>query len=379
MAIKDQIFSFTLLNSEPERGWNFHWNMHQIYSHHLESFFNRISNILLFDPHIDSQVLHYGYIISQPPTDDLHVGRADFASVLKNYIHQEQDDDYYYVTNQELQTFVGGTDWNRVSSLVNDVAPIQFMVYIPPKMYSPLHIKYRDSEDKLRRNQYDSFLVPRFGGCTIYNPSIPSKNGSDFKKRKIEIPTDDLYATFNVIVSQMRALLGLRNDHNYGQGQESKGIHSVVVLMDESGLNDWELDILIRANILKDLEAVEVAMKTIYEMIDAVEQLPIKQDVADLISDAVYAFDQALESCNVRRDYVECAQWTRHSHHLAKKASFHPSMLPNLYFSTEFTYAVYSPYFLPGYIPIAVAAFKVKSLSSLCDVWTPQRVITLDG
>ena len=158
----------------------------------------------------------------------------------------------------------------------------------------------------------------------------------------------------------MRALLGLRNDYNFGDREQSEGIDSVIVLMDQSGINDWELDILIRANILKDLEAVEVAMMTIYEMIDAVEQLPIKQDVAHLISDAVYAFDQALESCNARREYMECIQWTRHSHHLAKKASFHPSMLPNLYFSTEFSYAVYSPYFLPGYIPVVAAVIKVE-------------------
>ena len=300
MAIRDQMFSFTLLNSEPERGYTFHWNMHEIYSVHLEPFFSRITNVLLFDPHIDSQILHYGYIISQPPTDDIHVARADFASILKNYIHR--DGDSFYVTNQELQTFVGGTDWNRVSSLMNDVAPIQFMVYIPPKQYSPLHVKHRDAKGAEHRNEYDAFLVPRFGGCTIYNPVevVVNGNESDWnqsKKRKIKISTDDLYPTFNVVLSQMRSLLGLRNDHHYGDGVGGKG-HSgeeVVFLMDRSGVSDWELDLLIRANIVRDLEAVEVAMKTIYEMIDAVEQLPIKRDVADLISDAVYALDHALD------------------------------------------------------------------------------------
>eukprot|EP01083_Nonionella_stella_P293185 997025_1 len=118
---------------------------------------------------------------------------------------------------------------------------------------------------------------------------------------------------------------------------------------------------LIRNNIVKDLETVEVSLKNIYDMINKVSQLPINTDVAALITDAVYAFDRALQACN-NYDYKKCIQWTKYSHYLAKKAEYHPSMLPTLYFSPEFTYAVYSPYFLPGYIPIVAAIFnKLKT------------------
>ena len=144
--------------------------------------------------------------------------------------------------------------------------------------------------------------------------------------------------------------------------------------MDESGINDWELDILIRSNILNDLETVEFSLKNIYEMIDDISQLPIKKDVALLISDAIYAFDKALFHCNNNNksnDYIKCIQWSRHSNILAKKAEYHPSMLPALYFSPEFTYAVYSPYFLPGYIPIVAAVFK--KLKSKYKEWTKSK------
>eukprot|EP01084_Bolivina_argentea_P317110 549778_1 len=331
MKVKNQMFSFTLLNSEPEIGHRFVWDMNAIYTDYLVPFFNRIHNVLIYDYHVDSQILHYGYIISQPPTDDIHVDRADFSTILKNYIQKDRKGDYFFVTNKELQTFVGGTDWNRASSLVNDVAPIQFVIYIPPRKYSPLHIKTNNE-----KNPYDAFLVPRFGGCVIYNVDETNTTAN-----KIEIDTQDLYPTFNVVISQLRLLLGLRNDYNYNDD-------SILFIMDETGINDWELDVLIRAHIVNDLQVVELALKNIYAMIHKVSQLPIKLDVACLITDAISAFDEALISCNENRNYIECIQWTKHSNHLAQKAEYHPSMLPTLYFSPEFTYAVYSPYFLPG-------------------------------
>lgn len=347
--VKDQIFSFTLLNSEPERGYNFEWNMKEIYNDYLQPFFNRISNILIYDYHIDSQILHYGYIISQPPTDDIHVDRADFTSILTNYIKRDEKKDYFYVTNIELQTFVGGTDWNRISSLINDVSPIQFMIYVPPKQYYPLHIK-SNINGIISNDQYDAFLVPRFGGCIIYNPLL---NDTNSKKRKIKIKTDKLYSTFNTVLSQLRLLLGLTNDYDNDDDDDN-----LLFIMDKSGINEWEIDILIREYILIDLETVELSLSNIYEMIEEVSQLPINKDVALLISDAIYAFDKALESCNDNNNYTLCIQWSRHSSYLVKKAEYHPSMLPALYFSPEFTYAVYSPYFLPGYIPIVAALFK---------------------
>ena len=324
--------------------------MNEIYNDYLQPFFDRIANILIYDYHIDSQILHYGYIISQPPTDDIHVDRADFASILANYIKRDNENDYFYVTNIELETFVGGTDWNRISSLINDVSPIQFMIYIPPKQYSPLHIK-SNMNGTVYRNEYDAFLVPRFGGCIIYNPLL---NDTNLKKRKIKMKTDDLYSTFNIVLSQLRLLLGLTNDYNYDKDNDD----NILFIMDESGINEWEIDILIREYILIDLKTVEISLSNIYEMISEVSQLPINKDVALLISDAIYAFDKALKSCNQDNDYTLCIQWSRHSSYLVKKAEYHPSMLPALYFSPEFTYAVYSPYFLPGYIPIVAAVFK---------------------
>merc|ERR1712228_172392 len=99
IGVKDQIFSFTLLNSEPETNYNFKWNMHQISQQYISPFLNRIANILIYDFFIDSQILHYGYIISQPPTDDIHVDRADFASILANYIKKDENENYFFVTN----------------------------------------------------------------------------------------------------------------------------------------------------------------------------------------------------------------------------------------------------------------------------------------
>eukprot|EP00485_Elphidium_margaritaceum_P009232 CAMPEP_0202691398 /NCGR_PEP_ID=MMETSP1385-20130828/6127_1 /ASSEMBLY_ACC=CAM_ASM_000861 /TAXON_ID=933848 /ORGANISM="Elphidium margaritaceum" /LENGTH=508 /DNA_ID=CAMNT_0049346799 /DNA_START=168 /DNA_END=1694 /DNA_ORIENTATION=+ len=375
IGVKDQIFSFTLLNSEPERGHNYEWNMHDIHAAYLSPFFHRVANLLLYAYHIDSQILHYGYILSPPPTDDIHVDQTDFNTVVAKYIRKDEAGNYFYVTNKELQTFVGGTDWNRISSLVNDVSPVQFMVYIPPKKYLPLHIKSAAVNDSLVRSQYDAFIVPRFGGCVVYNPS-PALMEANAKKRRIKLQTTELSDTFNVIVSQLRSMFGLRNDYS-SDDDDDGDVGQAKYLMHDSGINDWELDLLIREYIVHDLHTVEIALMNIYAMIEKVSQLPINQEVATLISDAVYAFDEALFACNRDQDFNACIQWTRHSNYLAKKAEYHPSMLPVLYFSPEFTYAVYSPYFLPGYIPIVAAV--IKKLKAKFKAWKEKRNIQLDA
>jgi len=132
----------------------------------------------------------------------------------------------------------------------------------------------------------------------------------------------------------------------------------MVVHMDSSGLNEWELDRLIRAHVIEDINAIRENFKDIHEMMDTVAQLPIHQPVSLLISSAVDALDHAVMDCEEGR-YDDCVSWSRKAHELSHTADYHPSMIPALYFSTEFTYAVYSPYFLPGYIPVVIAAIKV--------------------
>ena len=85
-----------------------------------------------------------------------------------------------------------------------------------------------------------------------------------------------MYSTFNIVLSQLRLWLGLTNDYNNDK--------NTLFVMDESGINEWEIDILIREYILIDLETVELLLD-IYEMIEAVSQLPVNKDVA---------FDKAL-------------------------------------------------------------------------------------
>ncbi len=127
--------------------------------------------------------------------------------------------------------------------------------------------------------------------------------------------------------------------------------------MPESGITDWELDLLIRGSIIQDIQSVRTNFEDIYELIEGVSQLPIHKHVASLIENADVALHNAVDSCE-KRDFVECVRWMRRAHHLSHSAAYDSSMLPNLYFSAEFTYAVYSPYFLPGYIPIIAGVFK---------------------
>eukprot|EP00488_Nonionellina_sp_1-RS-2012_P003935 TRINITY_DN869_c0_g1_i1.p1 TRINITY_DN869_c0_g1~~TRINITY_DN869_c0_g1_i1.p1 ORF type:complete len:170 (-),score=8.81 TRINITY_DN869_c0_g1_i1:186-695(-) len=147
-------------------------------------------------------------------------------------------------------------------------------------------------------------------------------------------------------------------------------------IMDETGINDWELDILMRSNIVSDLQTVELSLKNIYAMIDKVSQLPIKVDVASLITDAVHAFHEALTSCNHNRNYIECIQWTKHSNYLAKKQNIirpccrHSTFLLSLLMlSTLHT-------FCPDIFRLLLAVFT-KKLRQKYNQWRSTKAMTI--
>merc|ERR1711971_1198121 len=308
MAIHSQIFSFTLLNAQPSSDWMFSWDSAALHRTFVAPFLARLENLILFDYSVDAQILYHGHIVSVPAADSKSI---DSQSVLEHFIQRKSEDGSSFIAlpHSALSSFVGGTSWNRVSSTVSDVRAVEFVVYIPPKLYSPMHILRSDGE----RTDNDAFLVPRFGGCVIYNPRIESEG----KPKGVELSSDDLSDTMSAVTSQLRTLLGLEI--------ESEG--EIYFLVHSSGVSDWEIDGLVRAHILSDLSEVSTALSAIYAMIARVGELPINEEVAQLISEAVHAADEAVLHC-ASADYVRCVQWTRHSRALAQRAEFDESMLP---------------------------------------------------
>ena len=402
IGIFNQVFSFTLLNSDPKREYMFDWDMSKLYQIYLSSFFDKISNIIIYEPIIDSQILFYGHIIGQAPSDETVVSKNTKntknsknskknkkSTKLENNIktninfnfeksvtkYEINNSKYFYITDKHLQTFVGSTDWNRISTLskFNDQSDVNFIVYIPPRKYRPLHLHRSNSnsnsnKERTQRLTYDSFIVPNFGGVTIYNPTNDTIKRS-ISRKTTTIDVNELNEQFSMIVSQLRAMLGLKNIHfdkfgnknkNENENRNDGNSNNINYLFDsESGLNDWELDLLIRDSIIRDLNSIYNSLENIHEIIDSVSELPIDSRVSNEISNAVHAFNEALSYCK-HGNYIKCIKYSRFASDVAFKAEYDESMLPALYFSAEFTYAVYSPYFLPGYIPIVAALIKVE-------------------
>ena len=92
--------------------------------------------------------------------------------------------------------------------------------------------------------------------------------------------------------------------------------------------------------------------------------MPITKKISHKILNSTKAYLTSIKNCanfnkNNEKYLSNCVLKSQIAFNGAKMMNTDPSMLPALYFSFEFKYACFSPYFLPAYLPILAAVIKV--------------------
>jgi len=283
--------SYTLLNSHPTMDWKFRWDWDRLYQGYLEYFLQRVQPI--FDPIVESQILHYGEIVEGELT---------------------KLEDGSCVSPDALRTFIGKTQWNVVSTSSVD-RTVEYMIYIPSEENVPLSVCGHSS---------DSFSVPRWGTTVLYNP--PSN-------RKSLLTESDLRPTFKRLLFHLRSILGLPK-------------HTLETIHAPGGIADWEVDWLFRAHTIKYTEYIRETLMTTQDLIDQNPHVPVTASMAEVLTNSIDFYNRAMTTCEVG-EYTLCASLVKRGVKHAMRANTHHGMLPMLHFSLKFTYATYSPFFLP--------------------------------
>lgn len=81
--------------------------------------------------------------------------------------HKDTESKLYYFTSSDLPYIVDSNSWNLDFVADPSESQLNFVVYIPEKSFSPLHIKH----PKGGLLESNAFLIPQWGGIAILNPN----------------------------------------------------------------------------------------------------------------------------------------------------------------------------------------------------------------
>jgi len=307
------------------------WNMRQAVDDYLQPFLDQLKDIYTFS--VKSQVLYLtslGLSATQPMTD-AKSGRTG------NGIRQE---DLGLAINME----------SKLVSHVSSKPSFNFLAYLPTEAQSPLHIKAAEGTFL----DTNAFIVPRWGGVSIWN--APSdRNGTDEETTTANNDAIDERRFMSIVATQLRLLLGLRNDDL--SVEES----SVVMVPATKGLRGWEKDFLLRMKLFENLMTSRVTLRSLADLLSKISNIVITEEVANEVEVAVSAYESSIRciTSEGQGDLTPCFKHSKTAFVSSERVFFDNSLLELLYFPEDQKYAIYVPLFLPILASFLMVFFPV--------------------
>ena len=265
------------------------------------------------------------------------------------------------VTQRDLGLAINPVE-NQLASHVSSNPRLNFLVYVPATDdKGPLHIvgdgnKNDGGKEHLGSN---SFLIPRWGGVTIYNVPLNASGEERLQESASEI---DMKTVMSVFLAQLRELLGVQQLSDKVLLAEKKTV-LLPIPSPESGLRTWEKDSLFRLRTLENLELSRVTLKSLSHLLSQIPNIVINDEIGKQVVDAVRLSEESEKHCELGR-LSHALESSKAALSASEKAFFDPSLLALLYFPEDQKYAIYIPLFLPVLIPVIL---------SVPTIWTVLR------
>jgi phosphatidylinositol glycan class S len=122
-----------------------------------------------------------------------------------------------------------------------------------------------------------AFLIPQWGGVVLLNPP------EDFTD-KFYLTSTHLNPVFSAFASQFLALLGIPGLAGNVQSPEI--------------VTSWQFDALIRRRTLENTHNSQETLRSIVQLVDKIQSMPIAENVRGNISDTLFALNMV---CPARR------------------------------------------------------------------------------
>ncbi|XP_014498347.1 GPI transamidase component PIG-S [Vigna radiata var. radiata] len=321
------VLSFSLLNADP-RDWIYDWNFREIDETFLQPVIEALQPIANIS--VESQVLYHTPKSSFSYWDDKHGS--------------------HIFTAKDLPFFVNSNEWHLDTSVAagGRSKVLQLVVYIPSAKECPLQLKLPNGDI----SKTNGFISPMWGGVVVWNPQSCIKDLESNDPVRNTISHQDLQMLFEVLMGQLRQLLGLKSDNLYvGESGTS------ILLGSERGFTEWELDVLFRKHICFNLLSCATTLGSLSRLVQSLPRMIIMDEIGKQVKFSLEAakFAQSNASIGI---YDASAVSSRQSRSLAEDAFFHPSIMSISYYSFEHCFAIYSPFFLPVIMHVLLGALR---------------------
>ncbi|KAK7395443.1 hypothetical protein VNO78_16001 [Psophocarpus tetragonolobus] len=321
------VLSFSLLNADP-RDWIYDWNFHEIDETLLRPVIEALQPIANIT--VESQVLY-------------HTPKSSFS-------YWDDEHGSHIFRTEDLPFFVNSNEWHLDTSVAagGRSKVLQLVVYIPPAKECPLQLELPNGEI----SKTNGFISPMWGGVVVWNPQSCIKDLQSKDPVRHMISPQDLQNLFEVLMGQLRQLLGLKSDNLY-VGE----LGTSILLGSERGFTEWELDVLSRKHICFNLLSCATTLGSLSRLVQSLPRMIIMDEIGKQVKFSLEAakFAQSNASIGI---YDASAVSSRQSRSLAEDAFFHPSIMSISYYSFEHCFAIYSPFFLPVTMHVLLAALR---------------------
>jgi len=189
----------------------------------------------------------------------------------------------------------------------------------------------------------NSFILPRWGGVTIYNFNKENEN--------VKFPVDlavDMERVMGVWLGQLRSLLGVRPV-------------TPALPLPSLGIRGWEVDYQLRYRSQENLVETRSTLQSLSSLLSQISNIVITEDIARRVETALESFSRSIVDLNAG-EIVAGHSASQTSLKQSEAAFFDPSLLALLYFPDDQKYAIYVPYFLPVGLPILLS---IKSIINI--------------
>ncbi|KAL5640745.1 hypothetical protein ACGC1H_001286 [Rhizoctonia solani] len=305
--------AFSLLNEDATYGGAISgWSIERAIEEYLQPTLDELN--ILHNFTIESQVQFYAPLTTEPVAAQ----------------------DGYALDQEQLTIFVNSAEWTLSSSVSNDPV-LHFVLFVPSLARRPLYLQ--DSQGKI--TQFNSFLVPQWGGIAILNPRSEGTANS-------VLAHDDLEPIFQIFRKQLEGLLGVP------ALPPPVGLRLDRAAAAKQALSGWQLDTLLRRRALENIQGSVQTLNSIVGLAGQIENMPIGSSVRDDVLSAL----QELSQTHNATDPTQTLTHSALSLQLASRAFFNPTMVGLLYFPAEHKYAVYTPLFAPIAVPLVVSVIR---------------------
>ncbi|KAK7373612.1 hypothetical protein VNO80_07027 [Phaseolus coccineus] len=321
------VLSFSLLNADP-RDWIYDWNFREIDETFLQPVIEALQPIANIS--VESQVLY-------------HTPKSSFS-------YWDDKHESHIFTTKDLPFFVNSNEWHLDTSVAagGRSKVLQLVVYVPSAKECPLQLKLPNGDI----SKTNGFISPMWGGVVVWNPQSCIKDLESKDPVRITISRQDLQMLFQVLMGQLRQLLGLKSDNLYvGESGTS------IILGSERGFTEWELDVLSRKHICFNLLSCATTLGSLSRLVQSLPRMIIMDEIGKQVKFSLEAAKYAQSNASIGI-YDASAVSSRQSRSLAEDAFFHPSIMSISYYSFEHCFAIYSPFFLPVIMHVLLAALR---------------------